>query len=550
MGGNQSSKSSIYPTGFHKALYKHLQSYKKKTNNNNEQYEELSIFKSYLSSELQSDQVLYFVYDIFTSLDAFTKHDELSEDLYNSLLSNQLLEYDKNDINVTTLQFKEDFQLSLRNLTNELLCFDKENIIEEKKTPIKKESTKKVDIKTKKTGTIQQEYVSNNNRYLNTNSSNHSSNEKPNFKETLNTKKKQENLQNTINPKIDTINSHNNNIGFDVSGLINEQNKESFTSAQEGFDFNESNIMISKDLFNSNKKNPNYQTLHVKKTNKKTISHSSKQKANKTTQNSRKMLNNNSSYSSFRINIKDLMKESNQTSMNKNGKKENIENKKNEVNQTFLDCLDKFLDVDKSYLEKKKNQEPKQIKRRYNQYSYFNSINKTYNFTSKYNSLKSSMKKNPKKIISPSKSDYYSNLNYINGNTASNANNKITEESISNTINYGNYISTLSKENKSNTLKTSHSKDNDELDYINQEDEPKKEDNNFFTPPQDIIHDIIGNSDIHKSKENIISTLKPEEHSLEIEGIKKNEEINLTDSEGEEFYSAYSSHQSEPQKEK
>ena len=32
--------------------------------------------------------------------------------------------------------------------------------------------------------------------------------------------------------------------------------------------------------------------------------------------------------------------------------------------------------------------------------------------------------------------------------------------------------------------------------------------------------------------------------------IKKNEEINLTDSEGEEFYSAYSSHQSEPQKEK
>ena len=40
MGGNQSSKSSIYPTGFHKALYKHLQSYKKKTNNNNEQYEE------------------------------------------------------------------------------------------------------------------------------------------------------------------------------------------------------------------------------------------------------------------------------------------------------------------------------------------------------------------------------------------------------------------------------------------------------------------------------------------------------------------------------
>ena len=544
MGGNQSSKSSIYSTGFRNALNKHLQSYKRKTNNNNEHFEELSIFKSYLSSELNSDQVLYLVYDIFTSLDAFTKHDELSEDLYTSLLANQLLEFDKNDINVTTLQFKEDFHLSLRNLTNELLCFDKENINEEKKTPIKKESAKKIDITTKKTGTIQREYVSNNNRYLDTNSSKNSSNEKPNFKETLNTKKKQENLQNTINPKIDTINSHtNNNIGFDVSGLINEQNKESFTSAQEGFDFNESNMMISKDLFNSNKKNPNYQTIRVNKTNKKPISNSSKQKrTNKTTQNSRKMINNNSSYSSFRINIKDLMKESNLTSMNKDTKKENIENEKNEVNRTFLDCLDKFLDVDKSYLEKKKNQEPKQIKRRFNQYSYFNNINKSYNFTSKYNTIKTTKK--PKKVIPPSKSDYYSNLNYINGNV----NNKITEESISNTINYGNYISTLSKENKSNTLKTSHSKDNDELDYINHE--PKQEDNNFFTPPQDIIHDIIVNSDIHKLNENIISTARPEEHSIEIEGIKKDEEINLTDSEGEEFYSAYSSHQSEAQKEK
>ena len=139
---------------------------------------------------------------------------------------------------------------------------------------------------------------------------------------------------------------------------------------------------------------------------------------------------------SFKIDLEEIIKDVENDSSKKKYKKENKnKNNLNSINGnnnylyeglSFIDAIDKFLELDKRYLQK-------------------NQINK------KKGSID---KKNPKSIIKPHNSEKidYSNLNNLKTISKLNQSKRYTnkESSISNTINYGNpnYSLTISKEDE------------------------------------------------------------------------------------------------------
>lgn len=553
MGGGQNKQKLKYDNirnrelaikGFEKMINSHF-SHSNNNKNINEQSDSADIiYKSQLNEQLESSESILFAYKVFLSMINKANSNLLCNNIYSSLLANQIVEYDQDNMNETTKRFKQDYQTNVNILTKELLEYNKDKqeqnhnfLLQLSKTftpssiLLKNEESSLVKIG----GPKKKELINNNKGICGTNTPKKNGIEK-------------EQIGATIKP-----NKPKSTIYYpttDIDKLIDDKNKESFSTAREELDEPKKCYEMHKEISITSPKakvNNLYKTLMFKtKKPNKTIKIQKeeilKTKSLKSPKNltsiSNKQYKKNSS-TLFKIDIKDLIKQSNQSTNNTIDYEDyNINEKQSTLNMTFVECIDKFLGIDKNYLNKKKqlNLVPKKIKKpNFNKYSYFNNKSIIQN-QSTLTPYKRPLIVKKKKTKNNVESLLHSSNNHIN--------NKITEESISNTINYGNYTSTLSKQNKSNEL--SNIKEN------NQNEENK---NNFFNSPNYIVEDILkdpsiqiyyNNSNLFEQTKHI-PTVKEDgvenKNKDEISHVQKDEnEINLTDS--EEYLSAVSSYPS------
>lgn len=559
MGGNQNKQKLKYANiqnrelavkGFEK-LIKAQFSHSNSNKNINEQNDSVDIiYKSQLNEELESDESILFVYKLFLSMINNANNNLLCNNIYSSLLANQIVEYEQDNMNESTKRFKQDYQATVNNLTKELLeCKDNQEQNHNFLLQLSKTFTstsillKNEDSSRLKTGGSLKKELGNNNI------------SNKGICVTNNSKKNgiaKEQLEATINPnKLKTTVYYPTT---DIDKYIDDKNRESFSTAREELEDPKSYYDTHKEVAITSPKakgNNLYKTLVFKgnkpnKTLKIPKKEMLKTKSLKSPQNLTSISNKPNKKTSstlFRIDIKDLIKQSNQSTNNTiDNEDDNRSEQRSTLNMTFVECIDKFLGIDKSYLNKKKqlNLVPKKIKKtNFNQYSYFNkSITQNQSAITPYKRPPIVKKKNPKSSVD---SLLYSTNNHIT--------NKITEESISNTINYGNYMSTISKQNKSNEV--SNRKEN------NQNEENK---NNFFNNPNYLVEDILkdNNIQLYYNNSNLleqakhIPTVKESEtkskynshNNDKVSHAQKDEnEINLTDS--EEYFSAISSYPSE-----